>query len=1027
MKTKILLLMFALTLITASANENPNRDGMQKKINLGHTNSTNTHIMVDEPVGEYNTATGTLSISVDAAHYASYSVTLTSPSGRDTTVNATSSTVTIPVTGSDDVFIVTVDGGDYGTYDGILSRSGASTATLTDQQALRLVKNRRNHSNGAEFYSATVKTIVNDSLWCPIATPPSQTWLCDTTVTKWLIISCDKTASAAPPECVYQYVTKNISTSDTVPYVFVNGFGVTNSITLRVMNSEAMQHRVFFPNQNFTATQLEAAAKNRVIIFGSGGYYPFQDGGGYDVYIRRWNECAALYNIMTQRFGIPKSNIQVIFPDHRNDIIINPPLSNDFDNDGLDDFDGTLTLNGAISSLKNIPDGQIDQLLIYYANSWGTPTMSHIHDQTIELPIQLEDTLRNVKRISFILSCGNGSAISNDYYGMRSISLSGTYNGYEMEPHSSHDIFAFPFYWLSALAGKDIFTDEPLPITVDTNFDGLVNSYELYDAADDFATIEQNETSCDYDLFLLRYPSVCDWHWRFGYRAYDMARLEISRSSLAEAGSVNWSSPDIWVRAADDGLTFQRSGSFRVVQGQQVYTYVKVTNTGIAPYPGGSRVHLFWEPLHVGIPGEYADLPISMPDNYTDCWVPQMPHRITEFALDDTIMPGASVILKHCWTIPDSVANVSQSFGRIFAANMGAMISGYSYNELSAKATPIPMREMVVTKNQLTLNPALLPLANPNGGMAGLRNRNGKITIPLYGDNPEQPFKLCLLPDSTSAYHSLFSNTDKKMYWRLHPEEDNHSLDANDYYHLTQDTYDTNIYYLNDATASISNFFEGNFCYDDNDEDIDFGLKFTNYLGVGNIDQRLHFVLRDTAQCYTEGFTIEIVEDSISGGGNSGPGILMSRGTTGEYQLTAVNIAQSAHCQWLDGELTPIADGETVAVRRDEVGDVCVLKVTPSDGGADAYAVATLDGTPTIEHLSPVPLGDFVSVSLTGPAAPDMCVRITSVNNQTTFVEECIEEGESETMLNTSALPNGQYIISLIQNGNIVQSVNVIK
>ena len=86
--------------------------------------------LVTKPTAVYNSNV-TLSVELDATHYASYSVTLTSPSGRDTTVNATSATVNIPVTGNDDVFIVTVDGGGYGTYDGILSRSGASTATLS--------------------------------------------------------------------------------------------------------------------------------------------------------------------------------------------------------------------------------------------------------------------------------------------------------------------------------------------------------------------------------------------------------------------------------------------------------------------------------------------------------------------------------------------------------------------------------------------------------------------------------------------------------------------------------------------------------------------------------------------------------------------------------------------------------------------------------------------------------------------------------------------------------------------------------
>ncbi len=86
---------------------------------------------------------GSLNVALDATQYASYSVSLIAPSGETTTVSATSPTVTIPVTGQGDGFVVTIDGGDYGTFDGVFSRSGASTVTLTDHQALQLAQNRR--------------------------------------------------------------------------------------------------------------------------------------------------------------------------------------------------------------------------------------------------------------------------------------------------------------------------------------------------------------------------------------------------------------------------------------------------------------------------------------------------------------------------------------------------------------------------------------------------------------------------------------------------------------------------------------------------------------------------------------------------------------------------------------------------------------------------------------------------------------------------------------------------------------------
>ena len=79
-------------------------------------------------------STNELMVTLDSSVFSSYSVSLTSPAGDSVTVNATSPTVTIPVNGDSDGYVVTIDGGDYGTYDGVFSRSGASTVTLTDQQ-----------------------------------------------------------------------------------------------------------------------------------------------------------------------------------------------------------------------------------------------------------------------------------------------------------------------------------------------------------------------------------------------------------------------------------------------------------------------------------------------------------------------------------------------------------------------------------------------------------------------------------------------------------------------------------------------------------------------------------------------------------------------------------------------------------------------------------------------------------------------------------------------------------------------------
>ena len=119
MKIRILLLMFALTLITASANENPNKDGVQKRINLGQVNPSKPHITVDDPIAMYNTVTGTLTITLDATYYSDYVITIEGDyASMDYYV--TSPVVVFPASSLSEVSYIYIDSDDCGTYEGVL-------------------------------------------------------------------------------------------------------------------------------------------------------------------------------------------------------------------------------------------------------------------------------------------------------------------------------------------------------------------------------------------------------------------------------------------------------------------------------------------------------------------------------------------------------------------------------------------------------------------------------------------------------------------------------------------------------------------------------------------------------------------------------------------------------------------------------------------------------------------------------------------------------------------------------------------
>ena len=95
--------------------------------------------------------------------------------------------MTLPITNTTTDYVITVDGGDYGTYDGVFSPSGHSDVTLSDTQAMQLVKNRRDSNHDINVYTATVNSLVNDPHYCRIDSLPNYTWATDNSAKKLIL------------------------------------------------------------------------------------------------------------------------------------------------------------------------------------------------------------------------------------------------------------------------------------------------------------------------------------------------------------------------------------------------------------------------------------------------------------------------------------------------------------------------------------------------------------------------------------------------------------------------------------------------------------------------------------------------------------------------------------------------------------------------------------------------------------------------------------------------------------------------
>ena len=116
---KFLLFFLLVSVLTTAFADDINGDKTKKSIHLTQTQPPKPSIMVDDPIAEYNTATGTLTITLDATYYSDYVITI---EGDYVSMDyyVTSPVVVFPAYSLAEVSYIYIDSDDCGTYEGVL-------------------------------------------------------------------------------------------------------------------------------------------------------------------------------------------------------------------------------------------------------------------------------------------------------------------------------------------------------------------------------------------------------------------------------------------------------------------------------------------------------------------------------------------------------------------------------------------------------------------------------------------------------------------------------------------------------------------------------------------------------------------------------------------------------------------------------------------------------------------------------------------------------------------------------------------
>ncbi len=126
MNKTFIMFICLMTSLMSLAIEEPDNGGTKQGIDLTQTHVPKPQIMVDDPVAEYNTATGALTITLDAVYYSDYVITI---EGYYATQDyfPTSSVVVIPAYALSEITYIYIDSDDCGAYEGVLDMNAITT------------------------------------------------------------------------------------------------------------------------------------------------------------------------------------------------------------------------------------------------------------------------------------------------------------------------------------------------------------------------------------------------------------------------------------------------------------------------------------------------------------------------------------------------------------------------------------------------------------------------------------------------------------------------------------------------------------------------------------------------------------------------------------------------------------------------------------------------------------------------------------------------------------------------------------
>ncbi len=937
----------------------------------------------------------------------------------------------------------------------IAALANASAVSISKDEALNLVKQQLGNEP-FDYYVTSVNEVYDDgNESCILDSIPNETWL-KCPQKKWLFFVDEQPMTNWDHKCSFFYIPQEIPepTEDKIPIVKFKGNRYPGGIKLDLIETHRVKHsesqhinpikikKVYHDIDWLTSTYFSGDV---VLIIGGG----YNDESSYSTH---WNDCKYFYDVITQKCNAIPNSTYIYFgggagryvTDGWHDTKIPTAIGED---DYCSNNIKSITRNNVLNLFKQIKQdyydsetgncginnlivfvschGSIDKqgkpfLCMWQGNDSEYNKFENHRLYASELK-SLLDSIKSKYQTVILGNCYSGAFLNTLKAPGRTIM---TACGPEELSHGGTDYsmnFDYDFFVnhiTNAINGIDYRGDT---IDADENKDGIISLKEAFGYAceRDTKDVKQYAHADEHPMYCST-PAWVGQEMSFDHDV-DSSLLYV-RDNLLDSGNMRttadincWNSPDIWVRSHQDGLENQFSEPIDA-KCDTAYIYTRIGNLGIRNFNGkisSKTLELYW----------------SKPSLTANCWHNNYSGGfIDSVRIAQNIAVDSSVVLCTPWVIPTAYKGMRAScMGnvRILARIRDNMDSLYA-------ATPnIPQTLREISNSRYLADKNRIIIAN--GG--------GSEIMPLTIQNSSDSVlnvNLVLSADSLERKQPLFEKME--LYVTLSPSLAQ-SWTANG-------SKGRNIKVLSAKPNEVrllgyDSKIDGLSLNPGKTDSVMFTCKMiASDAIVVRGTYNFNIVSQNSNNQNMGGAAMNIRLDTTRPGIDPGidvgdAGTIIGEDTSVTVvgnvndltrMMTATNIQEPVDYEWYDPDENLIATTKSVAFDDVKKG-AYKLRVTAKSDGAVAYASADISKqiASRIKSISPNPFDSQTTIAFSTPCVGNETICVTSVSGNSLPVNIKCGKGDCSIVIQTSGIPSGQYLVSLLQNGKVAETLHVTK